>query len=132
MANLREFLCKINIVGIESPDFGFDRDSNASEKYAQKIAESGADILVIGVGAPKQELWAHKYQHQLNVKIILCVGATIDFIAGEKNRAPVWMQRIGFEWFYRMCQEPKRLVTRYTKDAIIFPILVIREAFSSK
>jgi N-acetylglucosaminyldiphosphoundecaprenol N-acetyl-beta-D-mannosaminyltransferase len=117
----------IEVVGAVSPDFGFEHDAIASTAFAKTIAESQADILLVGVGAPKQELWSQKYRAQLNVKVIMCVGATIDFLAGEKQRCPRWMQRIGFEWFYRMCQEPKRLVKRYATDAVVFPVLFLKE-----
>jgi N-acetylglucosaminyldiphosphoundecaprenol N-acetyl-beta-D-mannosaminyltransferase len=119
----------IQVVGATSPTFGFEHDAEASASHAREIAQSGADILLIGVGAPKQELWAFTYREQLNVKLVLCVGATLDFLAGEKKRSPLWMQHAGFEWFYRMCQEPKRLVRRYARDAFIFPFVVLREAF---
>lgn len=118
----------LQVVGATSPNFGFEHDPDASAAYAREIALSGADILLIGVGAPKQEHWAYAHREQLNVKLVLCVGATIDFLAGEKQRSPKWMQHAGLEWFYRMCQEPKRLVRRYGKDAVIFPFLVLREA----
>lgn len=120
----------LQVVGVSAPDFGFEHNAPVSAIHAAEIGKSGADILVIGVGAPKQELWAYTHQDQLNVKLILCVGATIDFLAGEKKRSPIWMQRIGIEWFYRMCQEPKRLIRRYAKDAFVFPVVVLREALN--
>ncbi len=82
---------------------------------------------MIGLGAPKQELWVHRYQTQLSVKVALCVGATIDFLAGEKNRAPLWMRKAYLEWLHRALSEPKRLGKRYAKDAIIFPRLFFKE-----
>jgi N-acetylglucosaminyldiphosphoundecaprenol N-acetyl-beta-D-mannosaminyltransferase len=121
----------LQVVGATSPAFGFEHDAPASAAYAREIAQSGADILVIGVGAPKQELWAFAHREQLNVKLVLCVGATIDFLAGEKQRAPQWMQRTGLELFYRMCQEPRRLVRRYGKDAFVFPFIVLRDALQN-
>lgn len=117
----------VEIVGAVSPEFGFEQDALASADYARQIATAQADLLLVGLGAPKQELWSHMNRAQLNVKLIMCVGATIDFLAGEKKRSPQWMQTIGFEWFYRMCQEPGRLVKRYAKDALIFPVLVLKE-----
>ena len=88
---------------------------------------SNADLLVLGLGAPKQELWITQYASEISVKVALCVGATIDFIAGEKSRAPLWMQKIGLEWLHRMLSEPKRLAKRYIVDAIIFPQLIFKE-----
>jgi N-acetylglucosaminyldiphosphoundecaprenol N-acetyl-beta-D-mannosaminyltransferase len=63
----------------------------------------------------------------MDAKAALCVGATIDFLAGEQKRAPAWMQKIGIEWLHRMCSQPQRLAKRYAKDAWVFPQLVWRQ-----
>jgi N-acetylglucosaminyldiphosphoundecaprenol N-acetyl-beta-D-mannosaminyltransferase len=117
----------IEVVGAVSPDFGFEHNAIASAAFAQVISQANADILLIGVGAPKQELWSYQYRDQLNVKLVLCVGATIDFLAGEKQRCPRWLQRMKCEWLYRMCQEPRRLAKRYATDAVVFPVLLMKE-----
>lgn len=88
--------------------------------------KTGAELLVLGLGAPKQELWVTAYASQLKVKVALCVGATIDFLAGEKPRAPMWMRRVGLEWLHRMLSEPKRLAKRYFIDAVEFPKIVFK------
>ena len=77
--------------------------------------------------SPKQEIWITQYADQLTVKVALCVGATIDFLAGEKARAPIWMRKVGLEWLHRMLSEPKRLARRYLTDAIVFPRLIVSE-----
>ncbi len=82
---------------------------------------------MLGLGAPKQELWITEYAPEISVKVALCVGATIDFIAGEKSRAPLWMQKVGLEWLHRMLSEPRRLAKRYMVDAIVFPRLIFNE-----
>lgn len=117
----------VKVVGTLSPDFGFDKKPLVSKAICEQINDSGADLLVLGLGAPKQELWITQYASEISVKVALCVGATIDFIAGEKSRAPLWMQKIGLEWLHRMLSEPKRLALRYTLDAIVFPWLVFNE-----
>jgi N-acetylglucosaminyldiphosphoundecaprenol N-acetyl-beta-D-mannosaminyltransferase len=117
----------VKVVGTLSPDFGFDKKPLVSKAICEQINDSGADLLVVGLGAPKQELWITQYASEISVKVALCVGATIDFIAGEKSRAPLWMQKIGLEWLHRMLSEPRRLVLRYTLDAIVFPWLVFNE-----
>jgi N-acetylglucosaminyldiphosphoundecaprenol N-acetyl-beta-D-mannosaminyltransferase len=94
------------------------------------INQARPDILIIGLGAPKQEIWVHAMHSQLQVKVALCVGATIDFLAGEKMRAPKLMRTLGLEWLHRMLSEPKRLAGRYWHDAKIFPRLVFRELTS--
>lgn len=117
----------VKIVGTLSPDFGFDKKPAVSQAICEQINASGADLLVLGLGAPKQELWITKYAPLISVKVALCVGATIDFIAGEKSRAPLWMQKIGLEWLHRMLSEPRRLAKRYIIDAIVFPKLIFNE-----
>lgn len=117
----------VKVVGTLSPDFGFEKKPAVSKAICEAVNDSGADLLVIGLGAPKQELWITQYASELSVKVALCVGATIDFIAGEKSRAPLWMQKVGLEWLHRMLSEPKRLAKRYIVDAIIFPQLIFKE-----
>ena len=117
----------VKVVGTLSPDFGFDKNTTVSKAICETINASGADLLVLGLGAPKQELWITQYAAEISVKVALCVGATIDFIAGEKSRAPVWMQKIGMEWLHRIRSEPRRLAKRYMVDAIVFPKLVFKE-----
>jgi N-acetylglucosaminyldiphosphoundecaprenol N-acetyl-beta-D-mannosaminyltransferase len=126
-SNIKKQWPKVEVVGILSPDFGFEKDSAYCDRICQSVAEAKADLLVIGLGAPKQEIWVHKHASRLPVKVALCVGATIDFLAGNKPRAPIWMRKLGVEWLHRMCSEPKRLVKRYLVDAIIFPKIFIRE-----
>jgi len=117
----------VNVVGTLSPNFGFDKNEIESKKICEIVNASGAELLVLGLGAPKQELWVTQYAESLAVKVALCVGATIDFLAGEKPRAPVWMRKSGLEWLHRMLSEPKRLAKRYLIDAIVFPKIVFKE-----
>ncbi|HEY0563064.1 MAG TPA: WecB/TagA/CpsF family glycosyltransferase [Methylophilus sp.] len=116
----------VQVVGLYSPDFGFEKSEQVSQQVAERVSKTQPDIVVFGVGAPKQELWSAQYGHLLNSKVILCVGATIDFLAGEKSRAPMWVRKIGFEWLHRLSTEPKRLAKRYLYDALVFPLLVFR------
>lgn len=122
----------VNVVGTMSPPYGFEKSPAESDAICRAVNASGADLLVIGLGAPKQELWINQYQQQLSVKVALCVGATIDFMAGEKSRAPLWMRKAYLEWLHRALSEPKRLGMRYLKDGIIFPGLVLKELFTKK
>ena len=85
------------------------------------------DLLVVGFGAPKQELWVHKNYRRLEAKVAVCAGATIDFLAGHRRRSPVWMRRAGLEWLHRVASEPRRLAGRYARDAWEFPQLLWRE-----
>lgn len=117
----------IEVVGTYSPPLGFEHDPSEEEAIFERLNDAKPDLIVVGLGAPKQELWVHKNYHRLPGKVALCVGATIDFIAGEKQQAPVWMRRTGLEWVHRLLSEPRRLGGRYAKDAWIFPQLVWRE-----
>jgi len=125
------FICHqwplVEVVGTLSPEFGFDKNDVESKNICEVVNASGAELLLIGLGAPKQELWVTKYASQLSVKAALCIGATIDFLAGEKPRAPIWMRNAGLEWLHRMLSEPNRLAKRYTIDAIKFPKIVYKE-----
>jgi N-acetylglucosaminyldiphosphoundecaprenol N-acetyl-beta-D-mannosaminyltransferase len=118
----------VEVVGTYSPPLGFERDPQETDRIVTLISASGADLLVVGLGAPKQELWVDAHRDRLHVAAALCVGATIDFLAGEKRRAPRWMRRTGVEWLHRVASEPRRLLRRYARDAWIFPRLVWRQA----
>jgi N-acetylglucosaminyldiphosphoundecaprenol N-acetyl-beta-D-mannosaminyltransferase len=126
-ANIHEKWPLVNVVGTLSPDFGFDKNPKVSQEICDIVNSSGAELLLIGLGAPKQELWVTQYAPHLKVKVALCIGATIDFLAGEKARAPMWMRKVGLEWLHRMLSEPKRLAKRYFIDAIVFPKLIFKE-----
>lgn len=125
--NMKSKWPNVETVGVYSPPMGFEKSDQECEIILQKLEEAKADVVVVGLGAPKQEIWVSKYADRIPAKAALCVGATIDFLAGEKQRAPEWMQRSGVEWLHRMCSEPKRLVKRYARDAWIFPQLVLRQ-----
>lgn len=125
--NISRIWPNVTTVGVYSPPMGFERDPEESNYILGRIALTSPDVVVVGLGAPKQEIWVHQYQNQIRAKLAICAGATIDFLAGEKRRAPKWMQRAGVEWLHRMCSEPRRLVKRYAKDAWIFPQLVWKQ-----
>lgn len=127
--------CRINeqvgrriVVGSHSPSFSFEKNEKEGEKIVKMINNSGATVLVVGVGAPKQEKWIYKYKQELsNIKIFLAVGATIDFEAGKISRSPNWMSSIGFEWLYRLISEPKRLWKRYLIEDLPFLWLILQQ-----
>ena len=85
------------------------------------VNESGATVLLVGVGAPKQEKWIMKYKDMMpGVKLFMALGATIDFEAGTLKRAPEAWRKLGLEWLYRFLKEPKRLFKRYFIDDMKF------------
>ena len=108
---LRERYPHLQIAGMVSPPF---RSLSAEEDAAEveKINASGADIIWVGLGAPKQENWM--YDHRDKVRgVMIGVGAGFDYHAGNIKRAPMWMQKLSLEWLYRLMQDPKRLFKRY-------------------
>jgi N-acetylglucosaminyldiphosphoundecaprenol N-acetyl-beta-D-mannosaminyltransferase len=92
----------------------------------QTISESGAKILFIGLGCPKQEFWIAEHRGRIPA-VMLGVGAAFDFLAGTKAQAPRWMMALGLEWLFRFASEPKRLWKRYTKHNPRFLILTLRQ-----
>lgn len=114
----------VQTVGSYCPPMGFERNDDENERIIDAVAAASPDVLLVGLGAPKQELWVHRFHTRLAARVALCAGATIDFLAGEKNRSPLWMQRAGLEWAHRLASEPRRLARRYARDAWVFPQLV--------
>jgi N-acetylglucosaminyldiphosphoundecaprenol N-acetyl-beta-D-mannosaminyltransferase len=125
-ARIQESWPWVEVVGVYSPAMGFSIESPESDTAVKHIQDTQPDVLVVGLGAPRQEVWVHAVRERLPAKAILCVGATIDFLAGKKTRAPGWMRRLGIEWFHRMVTDPRRMAGRYLYDAIIFPPMVFR------
>lgn len=116
--NLKKRYNGLNVVGTYSPSYGFEKKKDEIRKIIKMINEVKPDILAVGLGAPKQEKFLYNYIKQLNVPVALAIGASIDFESGNINRAPKWMQKIGLEWFYRLCKEPRRMFKRYIIDDI--------------
>lgn len=109
-AELRERFVGLKIAGAESPPF---RRLTAEEDEAmvQRVNQSGAGVVLVGLGSPKQENFA--YEHRGRIQAVqMCVGAAFDFISGHKKRAPYWVQRLGMEWAFRLAREPRRLFMR--------------------
>lgn len=99
------------IVGAESPPFRA-LDANETAEQDQRIRDSGAQIVWVGLGTPKQDWEVRRLAAELPV-VAMAVGAAFDFLAGMKPQAPTWMQRSGTEWVYRLVSEPRRLAKRY-------------------
>lgn len=118
---------KVNVVGTYAPPMGFENDSAENERILAAVAAAKPDLVILGLGAPKQELWINRYCGRLEAKVALCAGATIDFLAGHRRRSPVWMRKAGLEWLHRVASEPRRLAGRYARDAWEFPRLLWHE-----
>jgi N-acetylglucosaminyldiphosphoundecaprenol N-acetyl-beta-D-mannosaminyltransferase len=115
------------VLGAHSPSMTFAENESECDSVIDIINRSGALALVVGLGAPKQELWISKYRSRLpKVKAFLAVGASIDFEARTVDRAPAWMSKLGVEWLFRLCKEPKRLWHRYlVRDPQFFWLLFL-------
>lgn len=131
-ANINAKVGREIIVGAHSPSFGFEKNAAECERLIDLVNRSGATVLAVGVGAPKQEIFIHTYRHRMpQIKIFLAIGATIDFEAGNVQRSPKWMSEIGLEWLYRLLAEPKRLWKRYLVDNPPFLWLILKQKFNA-
>ena len=123
--NLLKNYPNLNISGSNNGYF----TKNEEESIVQKINKSKAKILFVAISSPKKELFLEKWKSHLNANLLMGVGGTFDIVSGKKNRAPLWMQNIGLEWFYRMMQEPRRMTKRYIYTNIFYMILLFKEFF---
>lgn len=114
--NLMKKYPGLNIVGTYSPPFGFEKSKQEMNKINTQIQDVHPDILIVGLGCPKQEKFMYYHCKELGVPISFGLGASIDFEAGNIKRAPKWMSNHGLEWLYRFSKEPKRLFKRYFVD----------------
>lgn len=130
--NIHERFPNVEVAGTCAPDLGFEHRPSDNAEIVRRINEVETDLLVVGLGAPKQELWIHKNAPTLRARAAICAGATIDFMAGHRQRAPRWMQRTGTEWLYRALSEPRRLIPRYAKDAYHLPALLLHDWKASR
>lgn len=106
----------LQVVGTYSPPFGFEKDDSEMEKIKQMIRSAAPDILIVGLGCPKQEKFMYHHCKELGVPISFGLGASFDFEAGNIKRAPKWMADHGLEWLFRITQDPKRMAKRYLVD----------------
>lgn len=116
------------VVGEYSPSFGFERKPEECQYILEMLVRSPANVVAVCLGAPKQEKWIAAHRDSLpNVDIFMAIGATVDFEAGVKPRAPKYASDIGLEWLYRLICEPRRLWRRYLLDGLPFIGLVLAE-----
>ncbi len=114
--NLQNKFPGLIIAGTYSPPFGFEKDEKELQNILRIVTEAKPHILIVGLGCPKQEKFIYNYRNKLNVPVSLGLGASIDFEAGILKRAPKWMADHGFEWLYRIVQDPGRMAKRYFVD----------------
>lgn len=120
----------LRIAGVSAPFVAIEGEKLSTWdkddlRTVNHINRSGADILFIGLGNPKQELWFARNKHRLTVPVSIGIGGTFSFITGDIKRAPKWMQQLNMEWIFRMSQDPKRLVKRYATGMVKFGFLAL-------
>lgn len=127
--NLKYRFSKLKIAGMYSPPF---RSLNGEEdKIINDIINNASpDVVWVGLGTPKQQLWMYEHKDKLKAPVMVGVGAAFDFLAGVKPQAPRWIRDNGFEWLFRLITEPKRLWRRYLVDCPLFIYYVLLDIIS--
>ena len=109
------------------PPYGFESSLEELARINSEIQATAPHILLVGLGAPKQEKWIHANYQQLNVPISIGIGVSFELISNMVKRAPLWMQKRGLEWFFRLVVEPRRLWQRYIIGNPKFIVLVLKQ-----
>ncbi len=122
---------RLRVAGTYSPPIA-DLESQPDPAVIERLNASQADIIWVGLGSPKQDLWMSLYRPALSAPLLIGVGAAFDMLAGVRSQAPRWMQRSGLEWMFRLAQEPRRLARRYLVYNPLFVWHVLRESLLSK
>jgi N-acetylglucosaminyldiphosphoundecaprenol N-acetyl-beta-D-mannosaminyltransferase len=122
----------IQVVGTDASKVSLDDPPEARAPIAQRIAATKPDLVLVCLGAPKQEIFCDQHFRELAPAVMVCVGAGIDFIAGTARRAPRWISRSGLEWLYRLAQEPRRLAGRYLLRDPQFVAILARQILSDR
>lgn len=117
----------LDICGTYCPKLGFERDPIEKAEIIADINEKRPHLLFVGLGAPKQEYWMYANRESVRVPMMLGIGVSFELVAGIISRAPVWMQRNGLEWLFRLLMEPERLWKRYLIGNVNFCALILRD-----
>ena len=115
-----------------APPMGFDPDGEAAGEAIEALRRSGARLVFLALGAPKQERFAARAQAALPQTGFLSIGASLDFIAGTQTRAPLWVRRFALEWLWRLVNNPRRLIGRYAACLVILPGLLFRALYTRR
>ena len=116
----------LNVVGTDSPVIRADGGADDAEHLLGRLRAAKPDLLLVALGAPKQELFIDRFARQIGPVVAMGVGGSLDFVAGRVRRAPRWMSRAGLEWAYRLAQEPRRMWRRYLIEDPAFLAIVAR------
>lgn len=115
----------LRLAGTYCPPMGFEKDPAQMAAMTAALRDSGADMVYVALGSPKQERLIREIRAVLPQAWWLGIGISLSFICGDVKRAPVWVQKLGLEWLHRMAQEPRRLAKRYLVDGIPFALLLL-------
>ncbi len=129
---LQERFPHLRVVGVYSPDEGFEQRAEELEQLKQVVVAAQPDIVYVALGSPKQDELIDALRAQLSQTWWLGVGISFSFVTGQVARAPLWMQRAGFEWLHRLLQEPQRLYKRYLIQGIPFSLILFRDALHKR
>ena len=121
----------LHVAGLDSPPVGAVIEWD-NEALCERMRASGAKLLLVCLGCPKQERWIFTYHQKAGIPLSIGVGASLDFITGKQMRAPRWMQKTGMEWFWRMSGSPMRLFSRYCKDLVFLLRAASKQASSQR
>ena len=127
VVNLQQRYPKLKIAGWHHGYFWDDEQS-----VVDKVRNSGAALLFVAITSPKKEQFINRHRKDLGVRFAMGVGGTFDIMAGMTKRAPLWMQRAGLEWFFRVLQEPRRMWKRYLVTNSLFAWMLLREKLTKK
>lgn len=130
LGKLKERLIKrypgLIISGMFSPPFR-QLSNDEDSKIVEEINNNAPDIIWVGLGSPKQDLWMYEHRDRINAAVMIGVGAAFDFLAGTKLQAPRWIRESGLEWLFRLLTEPKRLWRRYLINNSLFIYYVAKD-----
>jgi N-acetylglucosaminyldiphosphoundecaprenol N-acetyl-beta-D-mannosaminyltransferase len=125
-SKLEAALPAIRIVGTDASRIDVNALGEADE-VAERIRLAAPDLILVALGAPKQEIWSYTRAERLKPAVLIGVGASLDFVAGIQKRAPRWMSKVGIEWLFRLAQEPRRLAARYLLRDPEFGLILLRQ-----
>ena len=125
-SKLEAALPGIQIVGTDASRIDVN-DLGEADQVAERIRRAEPDLVLVALGAPKQEIWSFTRAEKLKPAVLIGVGASLDFVAGVQKRAPRWMSKAGLEWLYRLAQEPRRLAARYLLRDPEFCLILLRQ-----
>jgi N-acetylglucosaminyldiphosphoundecaprenol N-acetyl-beta-D-mannosaminyltransferase len=123
---------RLVIAGTDAPRIDMDAPASTRAPVLQRVRDAKPDVVLVALGAPKQELWMAEAAADLRPAVLLGIGAAVDFIAGTARRAPRWMSASGLEWLFRLAQEPRRMWRRYLVRDPEFLVILLRDLRASR